>query len=59
MANIFVTKKGSITKGDPKAIIEIASESDDFKRIRRWGNSKGKKYIAVIYEIEGDNKNER
>ena len=52
--NTFITKKGSKTKGDPIDVIEIASEENNFRRIRRYGNSKGKKYIAVIYEVEGE-----
>jgi hypothetical protein len=51
----FISKSGSRSKGDPKAIVDIAVENETFKRIRRWGsNNKGKKYIAVIFEIEGE-----
>lgn len=49
------TYKDLRTKGDPIRVIDIkTTDSTTFNKIRRGGNSKGKKYLAVIYEIEGE-----
>ena len=51
----YVSRSGNKTKGDYIAIIDIKSQDKNFRRIRAGGaNSKGKKYIALIYEIEGE-----
>ena len=50
------TYKDLRTKGYPKRIINIkTTDHTTFNKIRRGGrNSRGKKYLAVIYEIEGE-----
>lgn len=57
----YVSRSGRKTKGDYISIIDINSQDRNFRRIRSGStNSKGKRYIALIYEIEGeDYSNER
>lgn len=58
---VYTTKNGDRTIGEPKEIIEIATNKEHpFRKIRRWNEGlyknavRTKKYIAVIYEIEGE-----
>ena len=50
------TYKDLRTKGNPIRVIDIkTTDPTTFNKIRRGGNtSRGKKYLAVIYEIEGE-----
>ena len=56
MAEESYTYKDLRTKGDPIRVIDIkTTDPTTFNKIRRGGrNSRGKKYLAVIYEIEGE-----
>ena len=52
---VYALKNGEKTKGKPIDVIAI-SASSNLRRIRRYRpDISGKKYIAVIYEVEGEN----
>lgn len=62
MNNFYQAKNGKRSKGEPIDVIEIIA-NNSLKRIRRnigpAGKIDDKKYIAVIYEEEGEQYEEK